>query len=208
MLSFLNKYAGNVHSQNGEDLIAQECLRRLEIKTGHAVEIGGNDGLWMSNTRYLIEQGWSGLFVEYNYNLYLQSKANWANNPKIRHQCCKVDGKNINAFVKDNCDLLSVDTDGMDFRIFEGLKAKPKIVILEVDSSIPPGSYETNSDGASGYQQTVELGIKKGYFLLCHTGNIILIANKYRYLFPEIVGDGLSNSALYFNRSWMKEEAA
>lgn len=208
MLSFLNKYAGNVHSQNGEDLITSECLRRMGIKAGHAVEIGGNDGLWMSNTRYLIEQGWSGLFVEYDYNLHLKSKQNWANNPRVRHQCSKVDERNINAFVDETCDLLSLDTDGSDYLIFAGLIAKPKIVIIEIDSALAP-DVTMRADGFLGtYRNTVSLGLLKGYFLLCHTGNLILIANEYRHLFPEIEGDGLSNAELYFNRSWLKEEVA
>lgn len=204
MLSFLNKYGGNVHSQNGEDSLVSEIFRRMGITTGHAVEIGGNNGLWLSNTRYLIEQGWSGLFVEANYDLYLESKANWAHNPKVRSQCSAVSEQNINAFVDERCDLLSLDTDGGDFLMFEALKAKPKIVIVEIDSSIPPDSDERNSDGGVGYKPMVELALSKGYFLLCHTGNLILIDEEWRYLFPEAAEHPLVYSHLYFNRSWLK----
>jgi hypothetical protein len=208
MLSFFNKYGENVHSQNCEDGIIAECVKRLGLTTGHAIEIGGNDGRWMSNTRHLLDQGWSGLFVEYNYNLHLESKNNWVNNPNVRHQCSKVDGNNINAFVKDDCDLLSLDTDGLDYEIWAGLKAKPKIVIIEIDSSIPPGIL-TREDGLGcTYENTVRIGIDKGYFLLCHTGNLVFLDKKYRKLFPEVKGDGLKNSELYFNRSWVREVAA
>lgn len=69
MLEFVNKYARNVHSQNGEDGIVAECVNRLGLVTGHCVEIGGNDGQWMSNTRNLIEQGWSGAFIEAEWPL-------------------------------------------------------------------------------------------------------------------------------------------
>lgn len=208
MLSFLNKYAGNVHSQNGEDSITQECLKRIGLTTGHAVEIGGNNGQWMSNTRLLLEQGWSGLFVEFNYNLHLESRANWANNPRVRHQCSKVNSDNINAFVKDDCDLLSLDTDGLDYELFEGLRAKPKIVIIEIDSSIPPSILLRDDGLGCTYLNTLAIGLEKDYFLLCHTGNLVFIDNKYRKLFPEAVGNGLSNSELYFNRSWIQEQAA
>jgi hypothetical protein len=208
MLNFLHKYAGNAHSQNGEDLIIRECLRRIGIERGCAVEIGGNDGLWLSNTRLLVEHGWTCLFVEADYERYLQCKANWANNRNVRSQCCRVDEKNINAFADDSCDLLSLDTDGSDYEIFKGLKAKPKIVIVEIDSSYPPDVWAFNPDGAGTYRNTVELGISKEHFLLCHTGNLIFVANEYRELFPEIEGNGLSNAELYFKRDWLKGGAA
>lgn len=214
MISFVQKYAHNTHSQNGEDGIVKECLMRLWLRcprileNGHAVEIGGNDGRWMSNTRALIDQGWSGLFVEAEYDLYLKCKENWKDNPRVRSQCSRVDGKNINAFVDDRCDVLSSDTDGSDYEIFKGLKAKPKIVIVEIDSSIPPGDEGFNSDGGASYRTMVKLGIEKGYFLLAHTGNLVFVDKKYRKLFPEIIGDGLSNANLYFKRDWLRQEAA
>lgn len=210
MLSFLNKYGGNLKfSQNGEELIVLEILRRLDLPLGHAVEAGGSDGHFCSNTALLLEQGWSGLFVEGQYGLYLESKKNWKDNPRVRHQCCYVDGKNINAFVHDDCDLLSLDTDGSDFLIFNGLKARPKIVIAEIDSSIPPDSYEFNSDGAAGYARMVELGIEKGYFLLVHTGNCVFIREEFKHLFPEVKSKHpLIDSEYYFNRAWLKGEAA
>lgn len=210
MLSFFNKYNKNYFSsQNGEEGLCFEIIKRLQLDGGRAVEIGGHDGSYCSNTALLLrEYGWHGLFVEADYNLYLECKRNYADNPRVRSQCCKVDEKNINAFVKDDCDLLSIDTDGMDFRIFEGLQAKPKIVIVEIDSSIPPQVEGRNKDGAAGYTETLKLGISKGYFLLVHCGNLIFVDNQYRDLFPEIEGDGLSNWKLYFNNSWVMEGVA
>lgn len=209
MLSFLNQYAENFHSQNGEDGIIQACIARMGLVYGYCVEIGGNDGLWMSNIRHLIEQGWGGLYVEADYNLYLQCKANWSHNSDVRSQCSRVDGKNVNAFVDDKCDLLSLDTDGSDYEIFAGLIAKPKIVIMEIDSSIPPNDPSFNSDGAAGYFRGVELGLEKGYFLLCHTGNLVFLREDFKHLFPEVKSrHPLIDSEFYFNRAWLKEAAA
>lgn len=208
MLSFLNKYGYNTHSQNCEDGVIQECVKRMGLTTRFAIETGGNDGLWLSNIRLLLEQGWGGLYIEADYNLYLQCKQNWAHNPKVRSQCCYVDERNINAFVDDSCDLLSLDTDGSDYVIFDGLKAKPKIVIAEIDSSLNPDFASFNQDGGANYFAMTLLGITKGYFLLCHTGNIIFVDEQYKQLFPEIVGDSLTDIEHYFNRAWMKEAAA
>lgn len=216
MLSFLHKYAKNYFtSQNGEEGVLLEVCQRMDLEHGHAVEIGGNNGLYCSNTALLLkDHRWSGLFVEYDYNLHLESKKNWSDNGpffssgrRVRHQCARVDARNINAFVDGSCDLLSLDTDGSDYLIFDGLKAKPKIVIAEIDSSLDPGFASFNNDGAANYFAMTLLGITKGYFLLCHTGNLVFVANEYRELFPEIEGDGLSNAELYFKRNWLKESA-
>lgn len=210
MLSFLNQHAKNYkYSQNGEEGVIAECLFRLDIVEGRAVEIGGHDGRYCSNTALLLERfDWDGLFVEADYSLYLQCKENWKHNPRVRSQCSYVDGKNINAFVDDSCDLLSLDTDGSDYLIFDGLQAKPKIVIVEIDSGLNPDFASFNGDGAANYFAMTLLGINKGYFLLCHTGNLVFVANEYRELFPEVTGDPLRDIDLYFNRAWLKEEAA
>lgn len=207
MLSFVNKYARNYFtSQNGEEGLLVEIIKRLAIEYGVSVEIGGHDGLYCSNTALLLkEHGWRGLFVEGDYNRHLQSKENWKDYPNVRHQCCFVDGKNINAFVKDGCDLLSLDTDGLDYEIFTGLKAKPKIVIVEIDSSIEPPSEAFNSDGAPGYWPMVVLGLEKGYFLLCHTGNLIFIRQDYQHLFPEVDKHPLLEWEYFFNRAWVSD---
>ena len=216
MLSFLHKYARNIfYSQNGEEGIIVQCVRRFadngvlqSDSEGHCVEIGGHDGKFCSNTALLIDSKWSGLFVEADYERFLECQRNYAHNIKVRSQCSRVTAGNVNAFVDHRCDVLSLDTDGSDYEIFKALNAKPKIVIIEIDSSYPPHVLAFNSDGAGTYRNTVELGISKGYFLLCHTGNLVFVANEYRELFPEIEGDGLSNAELYFNRAWLKAEVA
>lgn len=210
MLSFLNKYAKNMtYSQNGEEGILLECLERMvfHVNKGHAVEIGGNDGHYCSNTALLLQtQGWSGLFVEADYDLYLQSKKNWEPfGLNVRHQCCRVDENNINAFVDDRCDVLSLDTDGSDYKIFCGMKARPKIVIVEIDSSLPPDKNVFNADGAAGYWPMTVAALERGYFLLCHTGNEIFIRQEYAHLFPEIDKHPLLDYEYFFNDAWLKE---
>lgn len=204
MLEFVNKYSSNTHSQNGEDGIIQECVKRLNLTKGHAVEIGANDGQWMSNTRLLLEQGWSGSFVEASWPLHLKCKGNWSHRKDVSVFCCKVNAHNVNFYVRDDCDLVSLDTDGGDYEIFSGMKAKPKIAIVEIDSSIPPDVDGFNADGGAGYWPMVELGLIKGYFLLCHTGNLVFIDEQYRGLFPEVTTHPLIDFERYFNRSWLK----
>lgn len=210
MISFVNKYARNLKfSQNGEEGLLITITRRLGIEKGHAVEIGAHNGHFCSNTAFLIQGGWSGKFVEADYNLYLDCGRNWKDylDLGVTVQCSYVDGGNVNAFVDDSCDLLSLDTDGGDYEIFKGLKAKPKIVIVEIDSSIPPDQVGFNADGGAGYWSMTELGLQKGYFLLAHTGNLVLVDEQYKHLFPEISSHPLLDYEEYFNRGWLKEAA-
>lgn len=210
MLDFLYKYRKDYFaSQNGEEGILFEIVSRLQIKYGRAVEVGANDGLWCSNTALLLrDYGWSGLFVEGDYSLYQKCRVNWNDNPRVRCQCCRVDGKNINAFVPYECDLLSLDTDGGDYEIFRGLQARPKIVIVEIDSSIPPDSDSFNADGGAGYKPMVNLALSRGYFLLAHTGNLILVRDEYINLFQEVWGTHpIRDYEKYFNRAWLREAA-
>lgn len=206
MLSFLNQYAANyLASQNGEEGILQECQKR-GINLFHCVEIGGHDGRFCSNTAWVIESDIrvvTGLFVEADYDRYLQCKSNWVHNPNVRSQCCYVNGDNINAFVDERCDVLSLDTDGSDYAIFKGLQARPKIVIVEIDSSIEPPSEHVNSDGGVGYWTMTTLALERGYFVLCHTGNLVLVHQDYAHLFPECTPHPLKEWQLYFNRGWV-----
>lgn len=57
---FLQRYARNVYSQNGEDGILEEILRRLGITGGWVVESGAWDGKHLSNTFALIERSCGG----------------------------------------------------------------------------------------------------------------------------------------------------
>lgn len=209
MLSFYNKYGKNyTFSQNGEEGVIEEVLKRLKIDTGHAVEIGANNGVWLSNTAWLVkEKGFTSLMVEADYDLWEQCCKNWAGNERVKSTCSMVNPGNIGAFVDEECDVVSIDVDGLDFQIFQAMEAKPKVVIIEVDSSIPPDADRFNSEGGAGYLPMVKLGIEKGYFLLCHTGNLVFIDKKYKKLFPEIKGDGLKNAEEYFRTCWLPQTA-
>lgn len=206
MLEFLYKYADNkIFSQNGEEGLLIECLKRMNIEKSHCVEIGAADGRWCSNTALLIDKSWSAHLIEKDFDQYQKAVENWKGREDVKVTCSLVDASNVNAFVDERCDVFSSDTDGSDYEIFEGLTSKPKIVIVEINSSIPPDEEKENGPY---YKPMVKLGISKGYFLLVHTGNLIFIDNKYRNLFPEIKGNGLKNADKYFRTDWLKKEVA
>jgi hypothetical protein len=204
MLSFYNKFAKDiVYSQNGEEGLLQEILRRIKIGKGNCVETGGHNGKYLSNTALLIDNGWSGKFIEANYDLWEQCCRNWQGNENVKSICSFVSDANINAFIDETTDVLSIDVDGIDYQIFKAMESKPAVVIIEIDSSIPPDADHFNREGGAGYLPMVKLGIEKGYFLLCHTGNLVFVDKQYKKLFPEIKGDGLKNSGEYFRTNWL-----
>jgi hypothetical protein len=60
----LRRHHGQVYSQNGEDGIIAEIFRRIGGPQSRVfIEIGIETGL-QNNTRFLLEQGWSGLWIE------------------------------------------------------------------------------------------------------------------------------------------------
>lgn len=188
-MASLNQYAKNIYSQNGEDGIIEEVLKRLDISSGSFVEFGAWDGQHLSNTYRLLEQGWEGVYIEGDNTRY----QDLLNNMK------KFEGKvdPVKAFVSisgesslDNLlastrvnkdfDILSIDIDSYDWHIWQSLKNyQPKIVIIEINSYIPVGIFQTfreNSENqGSSFSSTIDLGTKKGYVAVCHTGNLIFV---------------------------------
>lgn len=187
MLMFAKKYGFNNHSQFMEDGIIAEILKRVKLNHGVAVEFGAPTKTYCSNTANL-----DNLWQKYYYDI------NPAETGIIKKE---INPSNINELPA--CDLLSIDIDGNDYNCWNAYRGKPKVVIIEINSSILPTANEPISDLQRGtcYRQMLLLGMSKGYFLVCHTGNMIFVDFKYRKLFPEIEGNGLNNYDEYFNTS-------
>ena len=60
----LLKYRKDYYSQNGEDGVIEEILRRMGIKQGWFVDVGAWDGKYLSNSFALVEKGWKGLEIK------------------------------------------------------------------------------------------------------------------------------------------------
>lgn len=192
MLTFVDKYKGGLYSQNGEAGIIDECIRRIGIEKGVAVEFGAPTKQFCSNTFHLPDD-----WVKTYYD-----------------PCPQEDGinvgfitpENVNFWLPAEIDVLSIDTDSAnDYHTWKAYTGEAKIVIIEINSSIDP-LREYVDQGAS-YQSMVTLGVAKGYFLLCHTGNLIFIQNQYKHLFQEITGHPIIDVDLYFNKSWLPNQS-
>jgi len=59
-----NAYGKNIYSQNGEDGVVAEIIRRLGLSSGWFCEFGAWDGRYGSNTFALLKRGWRGVMIE------------------------------------------------------------------------------------------------------------------------------------------------
>lgn len=185
MQTFAKKYGNNTFSQNNEDGIISEILKRLKKKKGIAIEFGAADGFYCSNTANL--KGWT----KHLYDI----------NPSGEVEYKNITPDNVNELPK--CDLISIDVDGNDYKIWQAYEGKPDVVVIEINSSFKPDEDHWSMEKGCSYKKMVELGISKGYFLVCHTGNLIFCLNEHKELFPEITGDPLTDVKDYFNYSWI-----
>jgi hypothetical protein len=186
-----NRYQSNVHSQNGEDGVIAEIHKRLNVSAdadNWCVEFGAWDGIHLSNTFHLVERGWNAVYIEGDNKRYGDLLNTARRYPKITP---------VNAFVArfagDELSLdsilgktaipaefalLSIDIDSYDCDVWESLKNyTPKVVIIEINSSVPPGIVWRHSEKTKGntFSATCNVAKKKGYTLVCHTGNLIFV---------------------------------
>lgn len=184
MLEFVNKYGYNITSQNGENGIINECLFRIKPEFKVAVEFGAPDREYCSNIFPLEKLGWKLYY-------YSDEASNGVEKKFITPE-------NVNEL--QECSILSIDIDGNDYAVWKAYEGKPDIVIIEINSSLNPYTYHFNPETGASFLSMLDLGVSKGYFLLCHTGNLIFIDNAYKYLFPEIEPVTIEK---YFNKSWL-----
>jgi hypothetical protein len=189
MKSFVKKYANNITSQNGENGIIEEVLKRIGLYSGIAVEFGAPTKDYCSNIHPL-EGAWAKRYYDVS-----------PSDPDITK--AEINPGNVNDIITPNADVLSIDIDGNDFNVWKAYKGKPAIVIIEINSSLDPDVEFFHPDRGSSFCTMNRLANDKGYFLLCHTGNCVYIDLKYQSLFPEI--NLIVTSEKFFNNSWLKE---
>lgn len=213
------RFARNVYSQNGEDGIIAELIKRLEIpQPGTFVEFGTGNGRDLSNTLWHAERGWRGVWIEQNEESFGKAKALGDSFVPPLHTIHGTVGfgptDNLDVFLQGRLpfdfDLLSIDVDSYDLQVWDATVVhRPKIVIIEINSGIPLGERQMHGAGKQGasFTSMVELGKKKGYSLVVHTGNLIFVEDT---LFPKV---GLperevANPDLLFVDVWAKWAAA
>ena len=185
----LLSYKSNIYSQNGEDGIIAAIFDRMRITIGTCCEFGAWDGIHLSNCRHLIDQNWSALMIEGDSNRFRELVLNYKKKSSVLCVNKYVDeAKNsLDVILKENgikeLDFLSIDVDGLDYAIFEAMDFRPKVVCVEVNAAHNPDMITSMSRNIAmdnigqPLQVFVEIAKKKGYGLICYTGNAFFVRN-------------------------------
>jgi len=197
----LNSYYRDVHSQRGEDEILEEVFKRIGIKNGRFVEFGAWDGIYLSNTRLLYENGWNGLFIESEPRRFMDLCSNYKGDERVKCLNSMVQESGDNSF--DNLmdqhydyplDFVSIDIDGLDYYIFRSIERHlPKVICIECNQFLHPMADEVPRDLANDGKYGIGLSLrmfrtqaeKKGYKIICYTQNIIMVQEQYADLFEK-----------------------
>jgi len=140
----LQPFEYRASSQNGEDGLIVEILRRTGSAGGYFVEFGigpGSEGNCILLADLL---GWSGLFIEADAvpHAILEKKYRW--NSGVMTLCKTVTPENVDsvlqrAGIPAEPDILSIDVNGVDYWIWRALEAfRPRVVIIEYNSTLSP----------------------------------------------------------------------
>ena len=117
------------YSQSGEDILARKIFDVIGDGGQTCVDFGASDGSSNSNTKLFRDAGWKPWLFDINPRHPGVIKAEIT--PDSVNDIFDQHG------VPDVIDLLSIDVDGMDIWIFEALRRKARVVIVEFNPSIP-----------------------------------------------------------------------
>lgn len=208
MLEDLLIYKSDTFTQNGEDGIIDAIFKRIGTKTKVCCEFGAWDGIHLSNCRRLILDGWSALMIEGDETRFNDLLSNYSNNGLVKCVNKYVDAKHssLGTILKENnivtIDFLSVDIDGLDYEIFENLDVNPTVICIEVNAGHNPDSAVrldrdiAMSNVGQPLQVFVDIASRKGYKLVCYTGNAFFVRDD---IVEEYSLTVLSSSEAYQN---------
>lgn len=201
----LGPYELKVFSQNGEDGVLAEILRRIGPGSRTFVEFGTEAGV-EANLVYLADvRGWSGHFIEGDPGSFADLSRKYASNAKVVTTNAFVTPEDIEDLfarsgVPAQLDVLSIDVDGQDYWIWKALEGwRPRVVIVEYNASLG-AEPRVQPRGAPGWQGTsyygsscaalAALGTQKGYRLV-HTD---LTGVNAFFVRDDLAGDFLPES--------------
>lgn len=218
----LGSFASNIHSQWGEDGILAEIMSRLGLTgadpSAWCVEFGAWDGMHLSNSANLIlNHGFRGVMIEGAPRRYDDLCRNHPGDEVVKlNRMVALDGENRLDAILAQTDLphdfalLSIDIDGADYHVWDGLvDYHPKVVVIEYNPTVPVEvSYVQPADMSvrhgSGLKAMDDLAREKGYVTVCTIGSN-LIAVRGDVLFdvldetpPPIEEMGGADAARYF----------
>lgn len=176
----------NYFTQFGEWGILNAIFERIGKSNEWCLEVGASDGLFFSNTRGFIEQGWWALLIEADEQLFARLGARYSGDSKAYCFNYRVVPNGVYTLDKllekvsapKDIDLVVIDIDGGDYHIFNSLlRHRPRVIVCEYDPSAPQDFIpEVNGEGQAGLNAICALGIGRYYFPVAITStNVIFV---------------------------------
>ena len=226
-LDNINKKEYRITSQNNEDGIINFIFSELQLDKLNFVEIGFD--FYQNNSLSLLKKSKKGLFIDGDEKKVLILK----NIIKILYpkknlivQNHLVDVDSINNLIKQNfeasdeVDFLSIDVDGMDYYLFEGIDFSPKLICIEYNfwfgknlKCVAPYKKNYKAESLSEYvgsslRALIELAKLKGYHLIALESNCVnafFIRDDLKHKFDILDIDKSFKEPAKFNKQVINE---
>jgi hypothetical protein len=184
---FLFNKARNDYSQFGEDGLIEAALNLIGIKNHWCFEVGAHDGVHLSNTKRLRDEGWSALLIE-AHETHFQKLKKWESD---RVTCLNlllepgnIDSVLTSSAAPKDLDLGVIDVDGQDYFLWQGMREfQPRLMLVEYSPYDGPDAMpDTAAQHQAGINPIVALGKEKGYFPLAATYCNVLFCREDQWL--------------------------
>lgn len=198
----LTRHERRVSSQNGEDGVLAEIVRRTGPGGRTFAEFGAGAG--GENVCALLADalGWSGLFLEPDPAAHALLQRKYAALPRVRTERTSVTPDNALALLRrlgvpQGVDVLSIDIDGRDLWVWRALAPlRPRIVVVEYNAGLGferaltvPADHEEPWDGTDFFGASLpalELAGAEQGMRLVHTE---LTGTNSFFVRDELAGD-------------------
>ena len=144
-LRLTSAHQSNHTSQCGEDGIIAAIFEHIGIRQGVALEFGASDGIHFSNTNALVRRGWRVILIEGRAERFAKLRESMSRYPNVTTLdtwVTPVGESSLDAILAREgiaeLDFLSVDINGDDYHMLATLKAKPKLICVEFNPTMPP----------------------------------------------------------------------
>jgi hypothetical protein len=156
-----------IESQNGEDGVLLWLFSRIGATDHRFVEFGVEDGRECNTANLSRHWGWSGLLIEADEEGAAAARRYYGHLP-VAVERAMVQPDNINDLMGKHdlggaFDLLSIDIDGNDLWVWQAIKARPRVTVIEYNPSYgPEWSASVPFDPGFSYDEFVHGGTYHG----------------------------------------------
>ncbi len=171
---FVAKHNAHVFSQTYEDSAIAEIFARIGVKHKTFIELGTENGN-QNTTRFLLEMGWRGVWIEGSSGHVAEIREKFANeirDGRLIVEQAFVAAENISDILQGTCigaevDFMSVDIDQNTSHVWKAIPISARAACIEYNAHVHPSieyevPYDPNSlwDGTNlfgGSLKTMEL---------------------------------------------------